>query len=115
MAALTPTTMQGSGQRTATVNTLTASDTFAYAMGTGQILVLWNTTAGTITPTITGDTAFNFWGKDLGVAVGVTSGYPVALNAGQMIALALDEARMWLSPGVTITTGTGLLAILLNP
>ena len=112
MAAIATTTSQGSGQRTAVANTLTASDTFAYENGKGQLLMLFNPTGGTITPTIVGDTAWNFTPAELGFAHNVTGGISPAILAGQMIVINLDEERFLHSPTNTITAGTGLIAIL---
>lgn len=112
MAAIATTTSQGSGQRTAVANTLSASDTFAYTYGVGQLLILFNPTGGTITPTIVGDTAVNFTPAETGVVVGASAGHQVAVLAGQMVVINLDEEYRLLSPTNTITAGTGLIAIL---
>lgn len=112
MAAIATTTSQGAGQRTAVTTTLTASDTFAYTYGLGQLLILFNSTAGTITPTIVGDTVVNFTPPEVGVAFNAIAGFPVAVTAGQMIVINLDEQYRLLSPTNTITAGTGLTAIL---
>ena len=48
MATIAPTSMLGSGQRTLVETTLTASNVFAYAQGSGQILILRNATGGAI-------------------------------------------------------------------
>ncbi len=57
MPVLTQTPMTGPGQRIATPNTLTSSDTFSYTYGAGQILVLWNNIGGSISPRFKGTTA----------------------------------------------------------
>ncbi|MFC3180456.1 hypothetical protein [Cypionkella sinensis] len=112
MAAIATTTSQGSGQRTAVSNTLTASDTFAYTPGAGQLLFLFNPTGSTITPTIVGDTATLFYPAELGIPVAVSAGVAVPVTAGQMIVVNLDEQYKLLSPTNTITAGAGLIAIL---
>ncbi len=112
MAAIATTTSQGSGQRTAVANTLTASDTFAYTQGAGQLLILFNPTGGTITPTIVGDTAWNFTPPDVGIPTPVLAGFSIPVTAGQCIVINLDEERFLHSPTNTITAGTGLIAIL---
>lgn len=112
MAAIATTTSQGSGQRTAVANTLTASDTFAYTYGLGQLLILFNSTAGTITPQIVGDTAWNFTSAETGTVVAAVGGHGVNVLPNQMAIINLDEEYRLLSPTNTITAGTGLTAIL---
>ena len=114
MAALNSTTMQGQGQRAMTANSLTASDTFPFEVGKDAILLLFNPTGGTITPTITGDTAVNFPAPGLGLSLNVTSGLPVAVPAAAWIVVNLEENYRYLSPTNTITAGTGLIAFLLQ-
>lgn len=118
MAALTPTTMQGGGQRTGTPNTLTAADTFTYVPNTGQLLLLYNPTGGTITPKIRGTDTVNITGGGLGDQVLNPSQMDVAVPTLETVAINLDESRMYLTSvtnTVNITAGTSLIAVLLNP
>lgn len=115
MAAIATTTSQGSGQRTAVETNLTASDTFAYTYGLGQLLILINPAGsggGTITPTIVGDTVWNFTAAETGTGMSALSGQAVPVLLGEIVVINLDEVYRLLSPTNTITGGTGLSAIL---
>jgi len=118
MAALTSTTMQGAGQRTGTPNTLTASDTFTYLPGTGQMLLMYNPTGGTVTPNIKGSAAAAAAIPGLGgTTTAFNSGLDVAIPTLQMVLVNLDDSRNYLPDAsgiVTITNGTGVIAVLLN-
>lgn len=116
MAALTATTMQGAGQRTMVPNTLTSSDTFPFTQGTGQLLILYNSTGATITPQIKGDNVSgNYIAPDMGTSYSLSSGLnTVAVTAGNWWIVNLDDCRHYLSPTNTITLGTGLTAYFLS-
>lgn len=117
MAELTATTMQGSGQRTVTVNTLTSSDTLTHLPGNKQLLVLVNTTAGLLTVNIKGSDASNMQIGDIGNNTALSAGYDANVAAGFAKVIDLDESRLQLASAtgqVNLTGGTGLLAILLN-
>ena len=114
MATLTPTSMQGSGSRTVTENTLTASDTFTYLRGTGQMLLIRNNTAGSITVTIDGadGVATAFPGIP---SVPIQNGIALAaMGVGVVRIVELDKVWPYLQGVIAMTGGSGATAILLN-
>lgn len=112
MVAIATTTSQGSGQRTAVTTNLTASDTFAYTYGLGQLLILRSGSGVTINVTIIGDDVVNFTPQEIGVTVNAVGGCVVPVGALDTVVINLDEQFRMLSPTNTITGGTGLSAIL---
>lgn len=114
MATIVATSMQGAGKRAVTVTTMTASDTFTYNPGQGQILILRNGTAGALTPIIDGAGATTIPVQGIG-SVDVSTGYSVgAIAAGAQVAIPLDTIRAYLVGVIAITGGTGLSASLLE-
>jgi hypothetical protein len=112
MAIIVATSTAGFGRRTVIENTMTASDTFTYLLG--SILILRNPTAGALSPVIDGSD-----GTVVGVAglgsVSVASGFPVtSIAAGAIIAIPLDTIEKYLQGTITVTGGTGLKATLLT-
>lgn len=117
MAALTPSSTGGGGVRTITPNTLTASDTFTYNPGAGQVLVLHNPTGGALSPTLTSPN---------GAATAVPGGGSVAYQSGLAVgSIAAGASRFidldanagfwgWTTGTITIATGTGLVAFILS-
>lgn len=115
MATITPTLLTGSGQRTVTQTTLTASDTFTYKPGTGQILILRNGTGGALTPVIDGAGGTTAGAPGIG-SIDVSSGYSVgSVAAAAVKAIPLDTISAYLQGTIAVTGGTGISAILLNP
>ena len=115
MATIAQTSIGGSGQRLVTETTLTASDTFVYMPGAGQILVLNNVTAGSLTVTMDGadGTTVSFPGvPSISVAAGYSS---TAIAAGAIRAIPLDTIAAYLQGAITVTGGTGIKAFILNP
>ena len=114
MATIAATSMQGAGKRSVTLTTMTASDTFTYKSGQGQILILRNTTAGALTPVIDGAGSTTYPVQGIG-SVDVSTGYAVgSIAAGAEVAIPLDTIRAYLTGVITITGGTGLSASLLE-
>lgn len=112
MAVIARTNVAGTGRKTLTETTLTASDTFTY--GTGDQMILRNPTAGALSPTIDGDA-----GTTVGVPgvgdVSVASGYAVgSIAAGAMVYINLDTISAYLQGTITITGGTGLVAAIIT-
>lgn len=115
MATLTATSLQGSGSRLATVNTLTASDTFTYTKGSGQILYIDNVTAGALTINIDGDGGTTVPVGGIG-SVSVTSGYTLpSLAAGASTVIPLDSIFAYLQGTIAMTGGDAAEAVLMNP
>jgi len=103
MATITETKLTGTGDRAITTTTLTASDTFEYRPGAGQVLTITNDTAGSLTPNITGDGATTVPVAGYG-EVDVSSGYDLAsIAAGTTVSIPLDSIRKYLSGTITMT------------
>jgi len=100
---------------TLTKTTLGASDTLVFAKGTRQILVLRNPTGGTISPVIDGDVGTS-WPVEGAGGKSVALGYPaVAITAGQIKLIPLDTIEAYIQGNITITSGVGLIASIINP
>lgn len=115
MATIAATSLSGPGERLVTETTLTGTaDTFTYVQSARQILVLRNPTAGAITPVIDGDGASSVVRDGVGT-IDVSGGYSVgAIAAGAVLAIPLDTISSYLQGVISITGGTGLVAVLLN-
>lgn len=114
MATIVPTSAQGSGVRTVTRTTLTASDTFTYNSGSNPLLILDNITAGPLTVTIDGA-----GGTVVPVAgvgdVNVSSGYSTgAIAAAACVAIPLNSISAYLQGVIAVTGGTGIRATLIE-
>lgn len=114
MAAITATSMGGSGARVVTRTTLGASDTFTYNASRNPILILDNVTAGALTPNIAGAAGTTVPVKGVG-SVSVASGLTLAsIAAGACVAIPLESISAYLQGVITITGGTGIKASLLE-
>lgn len=112
MAAITATSMTGSGSRAVTVTTLGASDTLTYVPG--SVLILNNVTAGALTPTIDGAGATTVSVAGIG-SVDVSSGYTTpSIGVGAYAAIPLDTIKEYLKGVITVTGGSGIEAQLLT-
>lgn len=112
MAVIAKTSMTGVGQRTVTVTTLGASDTFTYTQG--DILVLENATGGALTPKLDGDGGTVWPANGLG-NIDVSGGLTLSsIGAGVTVAIPLDTVRAYCQGVVTVTGGTGIKARLLT-
>lgn len=94
--------------------TMTASDTIPYAQGTGQVLVLYNTTASAVTVTFTGSLATAVTYPGLGGPISLSGGKAVTVPASGATIVDLDDLSQYLQGVVTVTNGTGLVAMLYN-
>lgn len=113
MATITKTSMAGPGARAVTEVTLTASNTFAYEPGTGQVLILRNATGSAVTCTIDGADGTTFPAPGIG-SIDVSGGYAVgSIPAGAVRAIPLDTIAAYLQGAINVT-GTGLVAVLLG-
>ena len=100
--------------RQATVTTIGSSDTFNYTTGTGQLLILRNPTGGTITPVIDGGFGTIYPVEGLG-GRSVSGGLPsLSTTAGTTKIIPLDTVKAYLQGTITITSGSGLQAILIS-
>jgi hypothetical protein len=96
--------------------TMTASDTLAYAFGTGQQLILYNTTASPVTITMVGSAPTDVFVTGTATTVHTSSGASVTVGASATEHVALDDLSAYLAGNgtVTVTNGTGLVAMLIN-
>lgn len=115
MATITATSMTGSGKRTLTETTLTGTaDTFTYDASKNQILVLRNPTGGGLSPTIDGAGSTVVPVVGLG-SVDVSTGYAVgSIGAGAAVTIPLNTISAYLVGAIAITSGTGLVASLME-
>lgn len=112
MAAVTATSMQGSGARTVSVLTAGASDTITYQPG--DILLIDNVTAGALTPLIDGDGATTWPAPGIG-NVSVSGGLTLSsIAAGAMVTIPLDTIKAYLQGTITITGADGAKLSLLR-
>lgn len=109
-------TSRTSGVFTVNKTTLSASDTLAYAPGTGQLLELFNSTGGALTATIKGAGASATYPVPgtAGTTIDATAGKAVTVAAGATQAILLDNLPAYLIGAVTVTGGTGLVASVLG-
>lgn len=114
MAAITATSMGGTGARVVTRTTLGSSDTFTYNASRNPVLILDNVTAGALTPNIDGAGGTTVPVAGLGT-VSVASGLTLAsIAAGACVAIPLKSIEAYLQGAITITGGTGIKASLLE-
>jgi len=114
MAAITATSMLGSGARAVTVTTLGASDTFTYNKSRRPVLVLDNVTAGALTPNIDGAGGSTVPVAGVG-SVSVASGYTTpSIAAGAKVAIPLESIEAYLQGVIALTGGTGIKASILE-
>jgi len=115
MATIVPTLMTGSGPRTLAPTTMTASNTFVYKPGTGQILMLRNATAGALTPILdgVGGTTVPVAGiGNVSVAAGFNAG---SVAAAATIAIPLDTISAFLQGTINVMGCNNMIATLINP
>ena len=117
MAALTQTSLTGTGVRNLTANTLTSSDTFTWTQGTRQVLEPLNTTGGALTVNLLGSAAVAGIDPNGGGTVTYAAGYStgsIPATTGRVV-IPLDSIQGYLAGGtVTVTGGTGITAYLLG-
>lgn len=115
MAVLTSTSLSVLGVGTATINTATASDTLTYVAGTGQLLELHNTTAGSLTVTLNGSSPLNAHPiPNTGNTTDLSAGLAIVVAAGAKKFVNLDKIKAYLNGSGTVTaTGAAGLSITL--
>lgn len=114
MAAVTATSMGGTGARVVSRLTLGSSDTISYNASRNPILILDNVTGGALTPNIDGAGGTTVPVKGVG-DVSVSSGLTLAsIGAGACVAIPLSSISAYLQGVITITGGSGIKASLLE-
>lgn len=98
-----------------TVTTLSGTDSFVYAKGTDQVLILFNPTGGSLSPVIDGGDGTT-WYTDGNGARAIGPGYPAfAIAAGIFKIIPLDTMEGFLQGVIAISASVGLKAALINP
>ncbi len=116
MAAVTATSMGGTGQRTLTFTTLTGTaDTFTYNASRNPVLVIFNDTGSPVSPVIDGAGAPSALPVKGYGTVDLTSGYAVGSIAdGAHKTIPLNSIDQFLKGAIAITSGTGLEVALME-
>ena len=113
MAAITAIDATQKGSFTAAVSTLSADDTITIDAGKKQLLVLRNTTGGSLTATIDGSTGTTVNAPGLG-AVDVSAGKAIVVAAGVSVAVVLSSISAYCQGVVHITGAATLTAQLFD-
>lgn len=111
MATIAQTTIADKiGEFTVTETTLSASDVLVYNAGTNQRLTLRNPTGGSLTAVIDGSGSTTITPNGYGQTLDVSTGYSIAVPAGQMKCVNLDKISAFLQGTVAVTGAAGLVA-----
>lgn len=113
MAAITSISAAQSGAFAAAITTLSADDTITFTPTKKQLLVLRNTTAGSLTVTIDGSTGTTVAVAGIG-PVDVSAGYAIVLAAGLSKAVMLSSVSHYCSGVVHLTGGALVTAQLFD-
>lgn len=113
MAAITSTNAGQSGAFAAAISTLSADDTITFNASKKQLLVLTNTTGGSLTATIDGDGGTTVSVPGIG-AVDVSAGKAIVVGAGLSVAVVLGTLSAYCKGVVHITGAATLKAQLFD-
>lgn len=113
MAAIASINGQQSGPFAAAITTLSADDTITFDPKKKQLLVLTNTTGGSLTATIDGSTGTTVDAPGLG-AIDVSAGKAIVVGAGLSVAVVLSTIRGYCQGIVHITGAATLKAQLFD-
>ncbi len=113
MAAIASINAAQVGAFPAAITTLTASDTITFNPGKKQLLVLRNTTAGSLTVTIDGSAGTTVQAPGVGT-VSVAAGLPIVVGIGLSVAVVLSTISAYCQGVVTLTGASGLTAQLFD-
>lgn len=113
MAAITSIDATQQGAFAAAITTLSADDTITFLPTKKQLLVLRNTTAGSLTVTIDGSTGTTVAAAGVG-NVDVSGGYAIVLAAGASKAVVLSTVSAYCAGVVHLTGGATCTAQLFN-
>jgi hypothetical protein len=109
MAAITAIDATQKGAFTANHSTLSADDTITFEAAKKQLLVLRNTTGGSLTCTIDGDGGTTVQVDGIG-SVSVSAGLAIAVPAGESRAVVLSTVKHYCQ-GVVHLTGASTLTV----
>lgn len=107
MAAIASINAAQVGPFAAAITTLTASDTITFNPGKKQLLVLRNTTGGSLTLNIDGAGGTTVQAPGVG-SVNVSAGLNITVAAGASVAVVLSTVSAYLQGVVTLTGASGL-------
>ena len=113
MAAIASIDATAVGDFAASITTLSASDTLTFRATKKQLLVLRNTTAGSLTVTIDGDGGTTVTVPGIG-AVDVSAGKAITVGIGLSRAVVLSTINAYCKGVVTLTGASGLTAQLFD-
>lgn len=113
MAAIASLNAAQAGAFTATISTLSADDTITFDAKKKQLLVLRNTTGGSLTATIDGSTGTTVSVPGIG-SVSVSAGLAIAVPAGESRAVVLGTVKHYCQGVVHITGAATLTAQLFD-
>ena len=107
-------TSVGSGFVLVTETTLDGStDTITFNPSKSPLLILSNSTAGSLTPVISGDESTTVTCPGVG-EIDVLGGVSQLIADGEVFALRLSSRADYLEGSITVTGGTGLVAQLIE-
>lgn len=113
MAAITAISVDKTDFFTSAITTLGSSDTLTYDSSKKQLLVLRNTTGGSLTLNIDGADGTTVSVPGVGT-VNVSSGVNVTVAAGASKSVLLSSIRAYLQGVVTLSGASGMTAQLFN-
>jgi hypothetical protein len=90
------------------------ADPLTYKHRRKQILILENTTGGSLTATIFGTEAVETYPDRLGKAIPLTAGYPITVAAGSSKAIDLESIADYFVGPTLVVGATGLTAFLIE-
>lgn len=111
MAVITSTNFASeTGPVTIARTTLSASDTLVYVPGSGQVLFLYNPTAGALTATVQGSGATAISPPGYGGTISVAAGKAIVVPANTTVAVQLDDISAYLVGNITVNGAATLVA-----
>lgn len=113
MAAIASINAAQVGAFAAAITTLTADDTITFNAGKKQLLVLRNTTGGSLTVTIDGTTGTTVQAPGVG-SVSVAAGLAIPVAAGASVAVVLSTISAYCQGVVHLLGASGLTAQLFD-
>lgn len=113
MSAIASIEGSGNGPFTSTGTVLSADDTITFDPKRKQLLVLTNTTGGSLTATLDGAGGTTVAAAGVG-SVSVAAGLAIIVPAGQSRAVQLSTVSAYCQGVVHLTGGAGLTAQLFN-
>ena len=114
MTAIAQTNIKAGGRVNIEPTTLTASDTFTYQSGANQYLVIENTTASAVTPSVVGSAASSALFVPTYGTIDISGAYELgAIPAGEFQITPLDSIRLRLAGVATLTGCAGCKAMII--